>query len=548
MSMYRLLVVDNEHIIVESLLLYFENQTDIELEVYGVLSAMEALKQIERMKIDIMVTDIRMPGMNGLELHQEALRRWPRLKTIFLSGYVDFDYAQQAIRSGGCDYVLKNEGKQAILQAVNKACEQLDAEVESNVLLHQAREQMAETLPLLRQRLLKSVLRSAQAVPDAPQKVFRDLGIPLLPDACVLILLGRRDGQFSEDAWEGEMALHPVKNLVCEYLGMSVRSAAVVYDAVSVAWFLQPVSEQPADNDWERLRLYVSESAEDIRRSCEKLLGSDMSFAISARPVPLQEAAAQRARLEYLLHLEGGAILLEPLQKDEGTNFFDANAREQLDQVRQLAIYLETGCRIEFTHQLSLLCKTIDNCAEPLREDLRTEAICMLSAMIIAQINKLGLKEELARVINLRPLIELTSTLPWEGAVDYMMKVTAALFDIKSHRLSIEESSMVARIHWVIEQNLGGDLSLPRLGEITGMNPYYMARLYQKTTGERLVGYIARKRLEYAQQIIAEGDIIIRDVARAVGFSSEQAFHRFFKKMCGITPHEYREKYKKDKP
>lgn len=147
--MIRLLIVDNERWIVRNLLDLFGHWDKLELEVYGAYSAAEALEQLGKMKFDIVLSDIRMPGMDGLELQQEIRRHWPWCKIIFLSGYNEFDYIQQVMRGGGVDYLLKTEGEEAILHAVEQAAAQLDAAVEAEALIGRAHRQLQLARPLL---------------------------------------------------------------------------------------------------------------------------------------------------------------------------------------------------------------------------------------------------------------------------------------------------------------------------------------------------------------------------------------------------------------
>ncbi|MBW7462077.1 response regulator, partial [Paenibacillus sepulcri] len=121
--MYNLLIVDDEPRIVSGLYEQFLDWKPEELNVYRAYSPLEALAILTGSKMDIVLTDIHMPGMSGIELQQKIHERWPRCKVIFLTGYSDFDYIQSAMRNGGMDYILKVEGDEPILAAVGRAIE-----------------------------------------------------------------------------------------------------------------------------------------------------------------------------------------------------------------------------------------------------------------------------------------------------------------------------------------------------------------------------------------------------------------------------------------
>ncbi len=101
--MYRILIVDNEPIIVDGLYHLFLEVGHLELDVHRAYSSAQALKLLEKHKIDIAFLDIHMPGMNGLDLQKKMQERWRKCKVIFLTGFNDFSYAQSALRHGVVD-------------------------------------------------------------------------------------------------------------------------------------------------------------------------------------------------------------------------------------------------------------------------------------------------------------------------------------------------------------------------------------------------------------------------------------------------------------
>ncbi len=113
--MYRLLIVDDEPVITNGLVQLFEENPEFELDVLKAYSAKEALAIAKKMKLDILVSDIRMPQKSGLQLVDELMYYWPMCRIIFLTGYSEFEYVQEALRKNVDNYILKTEGIDPIL-------------------------------------------------------------------------------------------------------------------------------------------------------------------------------------------------------------------------------------------------------------------------------------------------------------------------------------------------------------------------------------------------------------------------------------------------
>src|SRR5690606_19167582 len=97
-----------------------------ELDVCRAYSGKEALAWMARTRIDIVLTDIRMPGMSGLDLSAQIVTHWPRCRIIFLTGYSEFEYAYQAIQMANVRYLLKTEGYDKVMETVREVVRELD--------------------------------------------------------------------------------------------------------------------------------------------------------------------------------------------------------------------------------------------------------------------------------------------------------------------------------------------------------------------------------------------------------------------------------------
>ena len=128
--MYRVLVVDDEPMSLRGVSRLIGDSGDF--EVLMAESGQEALSKMERYRVDILVSDIEMPGISGLELLTKVKKRWPFAKVIMLTAYDDFTYIQTSMRQGADAYVLKSDGDAAIISALQKCADEIDKETIEN--------------------------------------------------------------------------------------------------------------------------------------------------------------------------------------------------------------------------------------------------------------------------------------------------------------------------------------------------------------------------------------------------------------------------------
>lgn len=185
--MYRMLIVDDEEIITDGLADIF-GKLNLDLDIYKAYSGQEALELLNRTRVDVVLSDICMPGMDGLELMETIRLNWPQCKIVFLTGHNDFNYVYQAIQAPDVQYVLKNEGYPKLIAAVERALKELEETLRANDLIRRSKEQL-DTLETLahgdyfRNLLFHDVLFERELEED-----FRRLQIPL--DASMPILIG----------------------------------------------------------------------------------------------------------------------------------------------------------------------------------------------------------------------------------------------------------------------------------------------------------------------------------------------------------------------
>ncbi|GIO37710.1 hypothetical protein J41TS12_25710 [Paenibacillus antibioticophila] len=154
----QLLLVDDERSVVEALAETIPWESCGISTVYEATSGAMALEMLEHHPIDIVITDIRMPGMSGIELIAVIRSRWPLVNTMLLSGHADFAYAQQAILQGSFDYLLKPVRDEDLIQAVTRLVQHIRTKWEEAASYRKALYSFRENKPLLRSTLLNELI------------------------------------------------------------------------------------------------------------------------------------------------------------------------------------------------------------------------------------------------------------------------------------------------------------------------------------------------------------------------------------------------------
>ncbi|GBF76785.1 DNA-binding response regulator [Paenibacillus sp. 598K] len=573
--MYRLLIVDNEPNIVRGLKQLFAEEAPYELEVHGVLSAEEALRLMQETQIDIALLDIRMPGMNGLELQAEMAKRWPRCRAVFLSGYDDFAYIQTAMRGGGTDYVLKMDGDDAILRAVGKAIAHLEQADDREQLLERARTQWNQSLGARQSEYVRELLHG---LATARTTRFEELELPLDADSAVLLLVGRIDGFAAEHSesdkallryavqniagehWQGyrQLAAQPEPTLLMTLIqavrstddtpvdasvGTPVDAPNDTAEDASVDAPNAAADEAPVDAEcWQEL---VHTRLEAIQSACRRYLKLSVSFAASAGPIAWTQLPAKLAELKRMLFFgfgaDDGTLLTDAFNRN-----FDAKPPSQPDETvarHKLRRLLSTELGME-----QRLLDDFDELAELSRQTIRSRrfhaelyhGVCYL--LLSSEESSAG--DEGAPTSAEEPLLRLLSLdehESWDEALAYLRGALVRFIESRHHTQEEGAAYVVQKLKTFIETHLHEDLSLVRLAGIVYLNPTYLSRLFKQQTGQGVSEHIARLRLDKSKELLRYSSVKIQEIAGKVGFDSATSFGRFFKREAGLTPQDYRD-------
>ena len=555
--MYRLLVVDDEPIITDSLCEMFTDMKEPEFDVCKAYCGGEALNALRRTPIDIVLTDICMPDMTGIEVHNEICRNWPGCKVIFLTGFSDFEFIRSAVRNNSVDYILKTENDEAILQAVMKAIGQIEEERSKELLLEKARVSIEKATPILQERYLLDLVNGLEDTPFNKRTQFSELNIPLNPEMPVMLMLGKIDHWPDTLDIAGRMkAVYGMKDIADRNFTSKIHSVAVVYDRSRVIWMIQPragCASGPATPAWEGFTLYIQEAMDALQHAYRELYKIPVSFVSTEEPVEWTDIPGRLDLLKHSLDKASGIsgeILLigetgstaeagaEEAWKLEG----EARARAGLKRVNDLEDLLEGGHREEFMLQFDrLMASAYDK--NFLSSFLNREIFFRVSSLFMAHINRWKLYDKLTPHISLDRMLDMRNFSDWDEIKAYFVSLAGCIFKQKDSDSLSNMNRIFVFIKDYTERNLDGDLSLTRFAELLHFHPFYLSRLFKQVTGKSFSEYIGELKFQKASELLKQSELKVNEIAELLGFETASYFTRFFKKYSSLSPQEYRSSF-----
>ncbi|GBF77372.1 DNA-binding response regulator [Paenibacillus sp. 598K] len=341
--MYRILIVDDEPFIVNNIYQLLAEGSQRELEAYRAYNVFEALDCLAHNRIDVVISDIRMPGMSGMELYERILHNWPMCKVIFLTGFNEFDYARKAIRMGGViDYVLKNEDDDVLLAAVEKAFAELDKVEELMNQELQAKAKLQRAIPALQKSTLLEMVAEQAPSPQARARKFVEADIPILPDKPVLLVIGSMES-WREGMSESErlLLLYACQNIAAEYLIPTCVQLSFTLEGYKILWFIQPraLAAGAAEDDleqreWQHLKTRVYSIMETVQQTCTNLLKHPVSFVIAREPYEWEQIGNRMKLLTDVLdRLAGNGQEMLIQDSDQPSSTYEPPEGEHAEQL-----------------------------------------------------------------------------------------------------------------------------------------------------------------------------------------------------------------------
>ncbi|WP_248926709.1 response regulator transcription factor [Paenibacillus hamazuiensis] len=536
--MSQLLIVDDEAHVVERLatLVPWE-QTGI-TGVHKAFSAYEALEVLASQPIDLVLTDIRMPGMSGLELAGRIRSGWPKTKCILLSGHAEFEYAKEAIAQGTADYLLKPVTDSELLGTVSRVLRELHEEWERVISQERIARTLRENLPQLRGNLLAELLQGRRFTGERLREQMELLEVPRFYGEPFAMVLLRLEEPFHRHNPRGLALLeYAIGNMAEELFApqFEIWHGKDVHDYLI---FLVKENGQPDGG----MLFHLERPAAKLQEAVRTYLKGAVSIAISRRGTfPADLDALYGELLSALRRQIGPESELILTAEGQAETRAEVRSLESLYELPTLAQLLEASRWEAIGERCERIFRELKERWGESQEHL-LEVFLAVSSAAAHYAHKNG--RQLAELIG--PGYEkLLQGVPYRSVQqlhDWTNEVLGSLrLDVEGE-VKHSRAQLIAEVQQYVERHLA-DASLNAIAEHVYMHPVYVSKIYKLETGENLSDYVYRVRMEHAAHLLLSSQEKIYEIAAKLGYQRAHSFINVFKKHTGLTPQEYRDKH-----
>jgi len=536
---YEVLIVDDHTHLVDSLTIGLPWELMGIMTVHKAYSGEEAMELLGYHSIDIVITDIQMNGMSGLELISQINSKWRNIKTVILTGHDEFTYAKEALQQQVSDYLLKPVSYEELEQSLRKLILQMNQEGEHLVNHQKFSYLFRESLPKLRESLFQDLL-SGKNIPLAVIKNkirLYELTFELEEPAVLLCL--RVEEDYSEtDLYSASLLEYAITNIVEEVFSASfhVWHCKDPYDYL--VFLVQPL-KTAVDIGKETIS-NIEILARLAQHQIKLYLKRKVSVVMSQLGIiPLELSALYHSVLTTYSDFIGYQTesFLNVVQGQEVTEIRPMVELYAAPNLMQLIEVEQWGA---FEEKLVRVFKELDR-HENNANEYGIEIYVSLLQAFSYFVHKKGKRmfEVFGRDIDKMLKADASwSAGPLREWSFNSFNQLKAYSDNRSNHLRMD---LMERVYRFVGEHLK-EVTLQSVADHVHLHPVYVSNLFKQESGENFTSYVLRQRMNKALLLLRDkdNDMKINRIALEVGYQKPQYFIKLFKIQYGVTPQEYK--------
>ncbi|MHA6530424.1 response regulator [Paenibacillus sp. BAC0078] len=533
--MHQILLVDDEPYVVDDLSISIPWAEMGFEQVHKAYSGYEALELLQRYPIDIVVTDINMPEISGIELIASIRSRWKHIRVVMLTGYAEFEYARKAIEEQASAYLLKPIANDQLIAVIVKLQEELRKEWETWSSYQRTMQTFREHLPLLRDRLLGELLQGRKLSGPQLQERLAQFDLPLRTDQPVCLAVVRPEEFFRRQDMRSMLLFeYAIINIAQELFQDLFRiwSCKDVHDYL--VFLLQPRDDiesggNPADD--------VAQAAYQLQNNVSTLIGGGLSVVTTGwgdfpdQVYPLYQSAISAIRQH--IGSETGIFL----DVTDNSSSQPVEILQPLYEPPLLFHMFEASNWQGIEDKLNAIVTELVRNPDHSLEHIHEARLHLETAFYyFAHKNNTMLSEIVGNSLLEQAPFETPDKLR-----EWALEVVVLLREHFESERRDSRTVLIRSVHEYINSNLHY-VSLQAIADHVQMHPVYLSKMYKLETGKRISDYISQVKMEKAAYLLIHTPLKIYEVSAELGYSNAHYFIKLFKEYAGMTPQEFRDR------
>lgn len=536
--MYKLLIVDDEEEVRKGIIQKIDWSRSNFVIAGEAENGREALELIEESIPDVVITDITMPLMDGLGLAKIIHDSYPTVKTVILTGYDDFKFAQQAIKYGVADYILKPVLPEDIEELLGKLKDRIDAEIAQKEDIVRLRRHYNESLPIIRDKFLTLLITGRQDEKEI-RKRLDNLNLKIDGDTFVVAAAGIDASSFKNNVFEEndiELVKFAVFNISEEIVEKHSFGEVFFHDdyLIFIAGFREQDNNEVLGKTFSVL--------EEIRQSAEKYLKISITAGIGriSNSLALLRDSYKSAvtALDYKLVIGGDKVIyIDDLEPQTTSNLvFDENKE------KALVSGIKFGTQKEVSEAVDAIFDDISG------EKVSFKEFQLYMIELAAAISRLthDFQLDTAEVFGAGSNLyeEIFKFQTAEELKSWIEDICIKLMKhISSKRQNTTEMLLEKAKNYMLENYGDEEMSIQKVADYLHISQSYLSLIFKKDAGVTFLKYLVGIRLEAAKDLLVNSDLKTTEIAEKIGYPDINYFSYFFKKNFGVSPREYRSKF-----
>ncbi|MGO4109933.1 response regulator [Paenibacillus sp. YAF4_2] len=534
--MPTILIVDDEAIFRKGLRKIVESSSGSWQVAGEARDGYEALEMLESLLPDVLLTDIRMPRMDGLQLIQITKQRFPNLLVIVLSGFDEFTYLQQSLRHGVRDYLMKPVEREELFKTLDRLESEL-TQVQTASEVYAAEPADARMIRQhVSEHLVAGLLKGYMNESDLA--LLAKIGLTFTEPnfACMLIKLDK-DALDQERYDKADPSLFQlyIQQIVQELLDQRAKGFSFILSETEVVALVNVASQPEAGNP-------LFELSETIRRRMISLSRLTVTIGLGRtvsgiKEIPRSFQEAKIAQLHRLI-VGGDRVISYERMNEANEELAWSSTREQ--SLEWLESSIQEGKTEQTIQHVVTFITSL--CSQAKSPEIIHQQICKLLIHGYEEAEKLGLtKSWLGERTIQAVLLEICSLNSRAELIECCRSYLGRLSECIAYGQRHSDHDPIEKVIRFVNQHYQEPLSLKHVAEHVFLNPAYLSTLFKQRTGTSLVEYWTDLRVNDAKKRLVTSNEKVTVIAESTGFGNIRHFNRVFKSVTGLAPIDYRE-------